>query len=176
MNHYICLFRPIFAELYREAEWCCLIMGDVCKICGKDGWFFTTQYFTNSMLVRLTVEETTAELMATAVGFMLELLLLLFDGIILVWCCKTLVAWMAILISFKAAATDSSDWHAGGVSSDPEIKKAKSYNFVQKTPVKKMHRNGISLQTPDQPQVLTEILDWVSPSFTLQIFFLEAGA
>jgi hypothetical protein len=36
------------------------------------------------MLVRLTVEETTVELMAVAVGFMLELLLLLFDGIILV--------------------------------------------------------------------------------------------
>lgn len=36
-----------------------------------------------SMLVRLTVEETTVELMAVAVGFM-ELLLLLFDGIILV--------------------------------------------------------------------------------------------
>ena len=85
------------------------------------------------VLVRLMEEETTAALMAAAVGFMLELLLLLFDGIILVWCCKTLVAWMAILISFKAAATDSSDWHAGGVSSDPEIKKAKKIViFVQK--------------------------------------------
>mgnify|MGYP007045541498 CR=1 FL=1 len=85
-------------------------MGDICKICRKDGWLFSTLYFTNSMLVRLTVEETTVELMAAAVGFMEELLLLLFDGIILVWCCKTLVAWMAILMSFKAAATDSSDW------------------------------------------------------------------
>jgi hypothetical protein len=36
-----------------------------------------------SMLVRLTVEETTVELMVAAAGFM-ELLLLLFDGIILV--------------------------------------------------------------------------------------------
>ena len=31
-------------------------------------------------------------------------------GGILVWCWRTLVAWMAILMSFKAAATDSSDW------------------------------------------------------------------
>ena len=37
-----------------------------------------------------------------------ELVLVELGGI-LVWCWRTLVAWMAILMSFKAAATDSSD-------------------------------------------------------------------
>ena len=45
----ITFFRLIFVEMCGKVEWFYLI-GDMCKICRKDGWLIVTQSFTNSSL------------------------------------------------------------------------------------------------------------------------------